>query len=166
VSSVEGRDWTLEFPCDNEIVLHVLSVWLSQFLDGTNKDQRTSLVFRENHVSVGPEKQGEGDYIFICTEGWDLEQLEKTPGKPKQWGILQTHTFLTRPWSVFFVRTNMGPNRCDEKFWAGVGRDALYEVLVMFVWIIKHRKEVPWRLDWISLKDEEIAFNQVFQDEE
>jgi hypothetical protein len=146
----EGREWTSEFPCDNEIVLHVFSVWMSRFLDGTGKEQRTSMVFREKHMAIGSEKQGEGDYIYICTEGKGAEGSEQAGATP---------------WSRFFIRTNMGRKRCDEKFWGGVGRDALYEVLVMFVWILKQQLDVPWRLDCVSLKNEEIGLNRVFHDD-
>jgi hypothetical protein len=168
-ASFEGKEWTSEFPCDNEIVLHILSVWLSRFLDGTNKDERTSLSFREKHMSIGQEKRGEGDYIFICTEGgkaeWD-EPVQPTRESAEVGGSTpQAMMSLSTPWSTFFVRTNLGPKKVDEKFWGGIGRNALYEALVMFVWIIKQRKDDPWRLDWISLKNEEIGLNRVFRDD-
>jgi hypothetical protein len=110
------------------------------------------MAFRERHLAIGVDKRVDGPYIFICTDTTPRTVGERTEAAA---------------WTKFYVRTNMGPKAEDGRieFWAGMGRDALYEALVMFVWIIRGRKDAPWMLDQTNLKNEEIGLNRIFRDD-
>jgi hypothetical protein len=130
----QDAEWTPDRPSDNEIVLHILSLWLSFRMTGKKKGQPVIDKFAERHLGIMKERQvkNESD-IFLCTDDWNR----------------------------FFVKVAPGYDGMAI-YWAAAGRDALYQALVLFFKLVEIK--LDWQLEGIDLTAPQIALDQLFQD--
>jgi hypothetical protein len=130
----QDAEWTPGLPSDNEIILHILSVWLSFRMTGKKKGQPVIDKFAEKHLAIVKERQVESETdIFLCTDDWNK----------------------------FFIKVAPGYDG-TAIYWAGAGRDALYQALVLFFKLVEIR--LDWQLEGIDLTAPRIALDQLFQD--
>jgi hypothetical protein len=131
----QDAEWTPDRPSDNEIVLHIFSVWLSSRMTGRKKGQPVIDKFAEKHLGLMKERQAkERSDIFLCTDDWNR----------------------------FFVKVAPGYDGMAI-YWAGAGRDALYEALVLFFKLLEIK--LDWQLDGTDLTAPKIALDQLFQNQ-
>ena len=109
-SQVEEREdeaKNKEFPSDNQIILHILGVWLSFFMNG-RKPGRSSL-FAQKFLSIEKDPEvTEDEGIWLCTYDW----------------------------SQFFVVTKR-PRQDRKEWRLSPGSNAMYEGLTLFFWFVK-----------------------------
>ncbi|OHT12859.1 hypothetical protein TRFO_17113 [Tritrichomonas foetus] len=105
------REWTTDLPSDNQIVMYILSVWLSFFMSGKRKG-RSQMLFNQKYLFIkrDPVLEGEDD-ILLCSDDW----------------------------SKFYVYTHY-KSGTPEKFYAPPGRDSMYAGLTLLFWFVKEKK--------------------------
>lgn len=125
------REWTTDFPSDNQIVLHILDVWLSKFMNGKRKGGSQSL-FTQKYVFIKrePEEKDE-DSIYLCSDDS----------------------------SHFYVSAVFNENKGRQKFYAPSGKDAMYAGLTLFFWLIMKKKNA--QLDSADLKSIPICMDRI-----
>jgi hypothetical protein len=105
------RPWTTELPSDNQIILHMLSVWLSFFMCGS-RAAKVELVFNQKHLFVRREVHLEAEEIALCTDDY----------------------------ATFWVRARWKSPEL-QTFYATPGRDAMYAGLTLFFWFVKQNHD-------------------------
>lgn len=104
------HEWTSDLPSDNQIVLHVLSVWFSYFMSGRRGDSMAP-VFNERHLFIKRAVEMENDDdILLCSDDY----------------------------SQFYVYTKYKA-AYPEKFYSRPGRDSMYGALTLFFWFAKEK---------------------------
>lgn len=107
----EGREWTTDSPSDNQIVMHILSVWFSYFMGGKNPDRFQNL-FYEKYLFIKREPIfDDEESVLLCSDDY----------------------------CNFYVYTKYGDN-IPEKFYTFLGRDSMYAGLMLFFWFIMKKK--------------------------
>jgi hypothetical protein len=132
-ASWNDREWTPDFPSDNQIVLHILDVWLSSFMS----QRRTKMVgqpFSEKFLCVKKDPPIETDYEI------------------KLW-------YDTDHYRKFIVYTRW-KGEC-ERFCGMQGRDSMYGALTVFFWLVKEKRN--FFLDGADLKESPICMDRVFE---
>ena len=133
----DGKEWTTELPSDNQIVLHVLSVWISVQMDTMRDKVHFRNHFTERYMYIGsnPYKDEESPYpVMLCSENW----------------------------SNFYVFAKFNSDS-QEKFYAPIGRDSLYSALTIFFYIIKEKRK--FILEGCNLVDSPFYMDKVFSNE-
>ena len=130
------REWTNEFPSDNQIMMHILSVWLSDKMGGLKESKYFRNYFKERYFYVGmhPFHDSE-DSIMICTQDW----------------------------SKFYVWTKLQNSDTFEKFWAYPGRNSMYYALTLFFYFVKEKRR--FILDGCDLKEAPFFLDRVYSNE-
>lgn len=106
------RDWTTDLPSDNQIVMHILSVWLSYFMCG-KKANRVEFMFNQKYLFIKREARLENENdIILCSEDF----------------------------SKFYVLTKY-KSPIPERFWAFHGRDSMYAGLTLLFWFVKEKQQ-------------------------
>lgn len=128
----KDREWNNQMPSDNQIVLHVLGMWLSYFMSGKKQAKRINNTFGHKYLSFSKEPKLEGDSEFIlCSDDW----------------------------TKFYVLAKV-PGLQPERYWAFPGRESMYSGLLLLFWFLKEKKK--FLLDGADLKDAPICMDRVF----
>lgn len=127
------NEWSDELPSDNQIVLHILGMWLSYFMRGRKSTQRVN-VFQQKYVSINKEVKVENDdQIVLCSDDW----------------------------TNFYVITKPNPNSAAERFWAFSGIDSMYAGFAIFFWFVM--KKMNFLFDGADLKDTPFCMHRVYK---
>ena len=134
------REWSKELPSDNQIILHILSVWLSYMMTHMKPDsQRPPLVFSQKFIAIGkePEIQTEND-IYLCTDDFNK----------------------------FYVLTKSKNTEKDvislpERYFAFPGKDSMYSGLTLFFYFVKEKYQ--FLLDGADLQEPPHCMNRIFE---
>ena len=106
----KDREWNSEMPSDNQIIMHVLGIWLSYFMGHKKPNERIDNQFKMKYLSQSKEPVlGENTDYLICIEDW------------------------SRFYIIARIKNNI------ERFWAFPGRDSMYSALTLFFYIIKEK---------------------------
>jgi hypothetical protein len=127
------REWTPDFPSDNQIVLHILDVWLSSFMS-QGRIKRVGQPFSENFLCVKKDPQIETDEEIKLW--YDNDRYRK-----------------------FVVHTRW-KGEC-ERFCEMQGRDSMYAALTIFFWLVKKKRN--FLLDGADLRESPICMDRVFE---
>ncbi|KAH0793241.1 hypothetical protein GPJ56_002799 [Histomonas meleagridis] len=129
----EEREWTRDLPSDNQIVLHILSTWLSFFMCGKKVGKRAKLVFQQKFVVIGKEPTADDEKPVVL---------------------------YSEDWSNFSVITAFKSSPVI-KYQAFSGLDSLYSALTIFFWIINERYH--FLIDGADLTDVPICIDRVYK---
>jgi hypothetical protein len=131
----EGREWTAKFPSDNRIVMLILGLWLSYWMNG-RQSGKVRPTFNERFLVVNKEpslsSEDEVDPIKVSTDA---------------------------EYRRFFVHTRW--EGVEERFCGPPGRDSMYGALTLFFWFIKRNRK--FLLDGADLKASPICMDRVFE---
>jgi len=108
--SYRDREWNSEMPSDNQIIMHILGIWLSYFMGHKKPNERIDNQFKMKYLSQSKDPSlGENSNYLLCIEDW----------------------------SRFYIleRGNSGIKR----HYAFPGRDSMYSALTIFFYIIKKK---------------------------
>ncbi|KAH0787490.1 transmembrane protein [Histomonas meleagridis] len=107
----EGRDWTSDLPSDNQIIMHIIAVWISYFMSGKNTE-RVQMLFYQKCLFIRREPMLENDDdIALCTDDF----------------------------ANFYVYTRYDGIE-PEKFFTFPGRDSMYAGMMLFFWFVMKKK--------------------------
>ncbi|EAY05738.1 hypothetical protein TVAG_100610 [Trichomonas vaginalis G3] len=105
------REWTNELPSDNQIILHIISVWISSLIGGIKNTKRLQFIFKQRYVYIGENPVTDtDDDIMLCSDDW----------------------------SNFYVLCKYKTQNV-ERFYALPGRDSMYAALTIFFFIVKEK---------------------------
>lgn len=127
------REWTTDFPSDNQIILHILDVWFSNFINGKKKESNNS-AFTQNYVFIKkrPTDENKEDAIYLCSDDW----------------------------SNFYVKAMFKEGKGLQEFSVPSGKDAMYGGLTLFFWFIKKKKKSL--LGGADLTEDPINIDNIF----
>lgn len=117
-------EWTTDYPSDNQLILHVLSIWMSYFMGGRRKEANLEF-FKQKYIYIKKEPKLENEDILICSDDW----------------------------SNFYIYTQNHESKSYsfEKFYLPSGKDSLISALTLFFWFVKEKKN--YLIDGADLKD-------------
>lgn len=127
------KEWTTDFPSDNQIVLHILDVFFSYFMSGKKAGSSNSMFSQKFvYIKKDPGDKNEEDAIYLCSDDW----------------------------AHFYVRTMIKRGKGLEEFYAPSGRDAMYAGLTLFFWFVKEKKK--FLIEGCDLTDNPLYMDKVF----
>ena len=126
------REWTNELPSDNQIILHILSVWLSSLMNGPKDSKKFRPVFKNRYLYIGlnPIIKSD-DEILLCSKDW----------------------------ANFYVHARFKSDQAED-FYAFPGHDSMYSAITIFFFIIKETKK--FILEGCDLTDSPFFMNRVY----
>ena len=126
------REWTNELPSDNQIILHILSVWLSSLMNGPKDAKRYQPLFKNRYMYIGlnPIIKSD-DEILICSKDW----------------------------TNFYVHARYNSDQAED-FYAFPGHDSMYCAITIFFFIIKETKK--FILEGCDLTESPFFMNRVY----
>ncbi|OHT09751.1 hypothetical protein TRFO_21279 [Tritrichomonas foetus] len=134
------REWSKELPSDNQIILHILSVWLSYMMSHMRpSDQRPPLVFSHKFIAIGkePKIETEND-IVLCTDDFNKFYV------------------MTKP-----AKTDENEASSVERYFAFPGRDSMYCGLTLFFYFVRERFD--FLLDGADLQEPPLCMNRIYE---
>jgi hypothetical protein len=164
----EDREWSHEFPSDNQIVLHILTAWLSHRMTASKPGARCPLVFKERFISIGKERKPEKeDDIILCSS-------PPPPGTLQGEGAQRDANMQKESWKEFYVFTKFKkeqpaktpadqtvPEQSEQmRFWAPPGRDSMYGALTLFFYFVG--KKLDNLIDAADLQDPSCGLHRIF----
>jgi hypothetical protein len=128
------REWTTDLPSDNQIVLHILSVWLSYFMCG-RRSGAIQMRFSQKYLCINrePEIENEDDILLCSDNGSEF---------------------------YVFTRQSQIDSAFPEKFYVFPGRDAMYAGLTLLFWFVK--KKQRFLLEGADLTEPPMCMDRVF----
>jgi succinate dehydrogenase/fumarate reductase cytochrome b subunit len=128
------REWTTDLPSDNQIVLHILSVWLSYFMCG-RRSGAIQMRFSQKYLCINrdPQIENEDDILLCSDNGSDF---------------------------YVFTRQSQFDSVFPDKFYVFPGRDAMYAGLTLLFWFVK--KKQRFLLEGADLTEPPMCMDQVF----
>lgn len=130
---------------DNQIVLHILSVWLSYLMTHSKEDKLTSPVFSQKYLAIGgtePKIQSDNDVYIVANNQYNSFYI------------------ITRPFDSL-KKGNLIEASNVERFYARPGKDMMYSTLTLFFLIIK--KKFEFLLDGADLQEPPFCMHRIFE---
>ena len=130
---------------DNQIVLHILSVWLSYLMTHSKEDKLPSPVFSQKYLAIGgtePKIQSDNDVYIVANNQYNSFHI------------------ITRSFDSL-KKGNLIEASNVERFYARPGKDMMYSTLTLFFLIIK--KKFEFLLDGADLQEPPFCMHRIFE---
>lgn len=126
------REWTNELPSDNQIVLHIISVWISSLVGGIKATKNLKMSFKQHYIYIGSNPTLDNDdEPMLCSEDW----------------------------SNFYILAKY-KEQSPERFYAFPGRDSMYAALTLFFFFVREKNN--FFLDGCDFKSSPFFMDRVY----